>query len=196
MSHLTPDEIVDAVDGALTGAPHDHLLACTTCRESAEQLRRLLTEVQAGDLPEPSPLFWTHLSARVRQAVLDEETPRPPWHPVWLRWSVLTPVTALALIVAALVVSAPQGRSSSGAVTTTTVEQALALDDPLPLDDGSWRLVVDMVDGLEDLDQAPHDGLIVTPGLADRAAGDLRPSERAELVRLLRAELVERINER
>jgi hypothetical protein len=190
MSHLTPDELVNAVDGTLTGSRHDHLTGCAMCRESAARLGHLLGEVRSSDVPEPSPLFWTHFSARVRQAVLEEATPRRAWHPAWLRWSVLTPVTALALVVTALVLSVPHGQQSQPTpVATTAVDPpAQALDDPAPVDDGSWRLVVDMVDGL-DLDHATQDSLVVTPGLVERAANDLRPAERDELLRLLRAEL-------
>lgn len=195
MSHLTPDELVDAVDGTLTGLRRDHLASCATCHESTEQLRQLLADVQKADVPEPSPLFWTHFTERVRRAITEEAMPGATWQPAWLRWSVLTPVTALVLVVTALVLSVPHGRAPSTAVATTAVEAiAPALDDAVPVDDGSWRLVVDMVDGLN-LDQMPHDGpvvmpgLVITPGLAERAASDLRPSEREELLRLLRAEL-------
>src|SRR5437762_12868319 len=39
----------------------------------------LLALLRDVDVPEPSPLFWDHLSQRVREAVANEPPPAPGW---------------------------------------------------------------------------------------------------------------------
>jgi hypothetical protein len=192
MSHLTPDEIVDALDNALTGERQAHWQACDACRAQTEQLRDLLRDVQPSDVPDPSPLFWTHFATRVRQGIDNDTTLARPWWAV-LRWKILMPAAAAALVAVALVVGVPRQirhvvPHSRGVSNVSAVVDGYPplVDDTF--DDRSWRLVVDLVDDL-DLDTAPQGGLVVTPGLVDRALRDLRPAEREELLRLLRAEL-------
>ena len=55
--------------------------------------------LQSGDVPEPSPLFWDHLSARVHDAVAAEGGARVAW---WRpsAWPALTIPAAAALVIA------------------------------------------------------------------------------------------------
>ncbi|MCC7177846.1 MAG: hypothetical protein IT177_05580 [Acidobacteria bacterium] len=69
MKHLTPDELIDAAEGTLDVERQHHVDTCEACRGEAEALRALLREATGMRLPEPSPLFWDHFSARVRAAV-------------------------------------------------------------------------------------------------------------------------------
>src|SRR5262245_46229042 len=72
MKHLTPSEFIDAAEDALAAARAAHLDACADCRAQAANLTAALRQADAGEIPEPSPLFWNHLSARVREAVATE----------------------------------------------------------------------------------------------------------------------------
>ena len=59
----------------------------------------------AVDVPEPSPLFWDHLSARVREAVTADAVPARPWFGVG-RWSWgLAAVMSVAVLVIAVSVT-------------------------------------------------------------------------------------------
>jgi len=193
MNHLTPDEHVDALDDTLSGERLEHWRTCAPCRAQTEQLRTVLRGMPTDPVPEPSPLFWTQFSDRVRDVIADLDAQAAPPRPLWLRWQLLAPLAAAVLVVAALLLLTPHHRRhalpppNDAATASTIVDgQGGAIDDSF--DDGSWRIVVDLVDDLEP-GVAPADGLMPTPGMADRALGDLRPAEREELLRLLRAEL-------
>ena len=80
--HLTSAEFVDLADGVRDDASAPHLAECDRCRRRARgsarddgRCRRRL------DVPEPSPLFWDHLSARVREAVAAGSPGRRVWRP-------------------------------------------------------------------------------------------------------------------
>ena len=71
-------QAIDAADDAKPDLDlRDRLLA--------RDCYRLLYELKkaAGEVPEPSPLFWNHLSARVRDAVAVEPIPRAWWMTYW-----------------------------------------------------------------------------------------------------------------
>ncbi|MBP6716156.1 MAG: ABC transporter substrate-binding protein, partial [Acidobacteria bacterium] len=59
--HLTPEQFVDAVEQA-PAIPADrqaHLAVCQQCAEQLAEMQSLMADVTiAGDVPEPSPLFW------------------------------------------------------------------------------------------------------------------------------------------
>jgi hypothetical protein len=75
MSHLSRDERLLAVDGALEASRAGHLAACGACHAEVEALRGVVARVRAVDVPEPSPLFWDHLAARVGEAIAQEPLP-------------------------------------------------------------------------------------------------------------------------
>src|SRR5262245_49230164 len=96
MQHLSVDELVDLVDavdpvypvdpvdvveGAASDARGDnvpHLASCDRCRDQLAALRAartLAAEKEVVEVPEPSPAFWDHFSARVREAVANEAPP-------------------------------------------------------------------------------------------------------------------------
>ncbi|MGE0042978.1 MAG: hypothetical protein AB7H88_09010 [Vicinamibacterales bacterium] len=186
MMHLTPDEFVDAVEGALAPERQEHLDACHACREETARLAAILREASSADVPEPSPLFWDHFSARVSAAVEAEAAPSSGWLPAWCRLPVLAPVASLALVVMALAVALPAPTPSPSSLAATA-------GDPLPFDealadDGSWQLVTGVV-ATVDWDTVREAGLVPGPAAMDRAVAALSESEQAELVRLLRAEI-------
>jgi hypothetical protein len=84
MSHLSRDERLLALDDALPQGRAAHLAECTACRADVETLRRVVARVRASDVPEPSPLFWDYLAARVSDAIAREPVPRAA-APAWWR---------------------------------------------------------------------------------------------------------------
>jgi len=105
MKHLSPSEFVDYVDGALDPERTAHIAACGVCRREAEALRATVHEASIADAPEPSPLFWDHLRARVREEIA-APAPRIPWFRAHL-----AQLTAAA---AALLVGAPVALAHEG----------------------------------------------------------------------------------
>lgn len=190
MTHLTPDELIDALDGALAAARRSHLDTCPRCRHEAAELRTLLGEVRATDVPEPAPLFWDHLSARVSAAIADQAAPPPASR--WFEWPVLLPLAGLALLVLALVTAAPLRGGEAGSQQASAATEGNSRGDQalgqLADADLEWALLADL---MADLDlEAVHDaGFAATRGAADRALPALTPGERQELLLLLQAEL-------
>lgn len=183
MTHLTSDELIDAVEGLLEAERRAHLESCDWCREQVAQLAATFHEAREVEVPEPSPLFWSHLSARVRAAIEAEPTPGG-WRR-WVTWPVLAPVAALALVVFALAVSVPRPDDTTPMAENEPPPVAV---EATPATDDSWTLVADLVGGI-DWDTAVEAGLGVRPGAAERAAMDLTPQEQRELRRLLTEEL-------
>ena len=98
MSHLSRDERLLALDGALDGTRQAHLAGCPACRTDVETLGGVLARVRAVDVPEPSPLFWDHLAARVGDAIAREPAPVPDrgWWSPRLAWAAAAVVIAAA----------------------------------------------------------------------------------------------------
>lgn len=186
MNHLTSDELIDAMDGLLDASPRQHLNRCDECKRELAELCSVLREAREVSVPEPSPLFWQHFSERVRAAVDAEVLPAGEWAR-WLRWPVLVPIGALALLLLALLVPVPKEAewAASPAVNDTANDRVTG---DVALADDRWVLVADLVGEL-DWDTASAAGLVVGPGAAEQAVLELSPDEQQELTRLLRAEL-------
>lgn len=181
MNHLTPDELIDAVEGTLDPDRREHLATCELCAREVAGLASVLSEARQVEMPEPSPLFWDHLSARVRTAVQSESQTGSGWAP-WLRWPVLLPIGALVLIVMALMAALPrQGAPVAQEAAASTATDVVANED-------GWILVADLV-GEIDWETAGAAGVVVRPGTADQAALELSAQEQKELSRLIKAEL-------
>lgn len=191
--HLSPHEVVDAVErGALSADGQAHLDACEACRRDVDELRGILMEARAAEaeVPEPSPLFWAHFQERVRAATAEVIPERNlPW---WQGWrAVLLTGAAAAAIVVAVFVSRERGASDIDEFPDQTVVAMLADElatDPATADgDAVWSLVLQMAQDVpvEDLQRVATP----RPGTADLLVEDLSQDERAELVRLLKAEM-------
>jgi hypothetical protein len=185
MTHLTSDELVDAVDESLSSERLRHLEHCSPCLEQLTRLRARLREVESVPVPEPSPLFWTHFSQRVRDAIASEATPKTSWVVSWVRWPVLAPAAALALAVFALVTMLPGDEAQPPPTPVATVQDPV--HDLTGLGDQEWALLTDMV-GPVDL-EAVQDAGFVQLGDAERAALQLSATEQRELLRLLQEEM-------
>jgi hypothetical protein len=183
MTHLTPDEIVDAVEHTLAPEPRAHLASCAQCRQAVADIGAMLREAEAVSAVEPSPLFWDQLSDRVRAAIAAEGA--PPRSPRWFDWPVLAPVGALAVLVVALVSSIPLSVPPVGQVATNT---PVTMELDATEGEERWAMMFDLV-GEVDLDSVVDSGLLGRPGSAERALMHLTASEQEELVRLLHEEL-------
>lgn len=196
MSHLTDLELIAAIEDAnardLPVPRRRHLDACDACRGRADELRSVIAAAADATVPEPSPLFWEHFSARVRQGI-DGSTPGSgeaahqgrlaAWlgkgHAGWMAFA----ATVIILLVAGVwQVNAPSPRRAPHA----TVDRAA--DEPVDLDaDPAWAVVRTVADSVEWSDAAVAD-IGVQPDAAETVARTLSPEERSELVRLLLAE--------
>ena len=190
MKHLTSVEFVDLLEGTLEAPRAGHATSCEQCRRQAEQLRDALAQTRDVDAPEPSPLFWDHLSARVREAVAARPVPRPAWafmwHPAWG----FALATAIALLVVTIwwptrIVPAPSAPAPGAGEVTASDWLAPLGATP---DDEAWTLVTSLADRVT-WDEADSAGFAPS---ANTLAGEvfrLSAEERSELARLIRAEL-------
>jgi hypothetical protein len=187
MSHLTPDELVDAMEGSLAAERRDHLRQCEHCRSAVADLDRLLEAARTLEVPEPSPLFWRHFSRRVADAIRNETSAPDALGPGWFRWPVLVPVAVLVLLVTSLAMLIPRGSAPASDRAGDRPTSLTAWDEPV-MDDTPWTLVADVMEGL-DIDEAARAGFTLMPGAVDQAVAALDAAERRELKRLLEAEL-------
>ncbi len=199
--HLNVDELIGLAEGTQPEASAPHLAECDRCREQLRELRAMLSAIQGtkADVPEPSPLFWDHLSERVRVAVAADEVPRRSWldAPLWGRR--LIPLSAVA--VAALFIALAFGSrvtAPAPAVHQSPAPVAAAADSGAPADvwaepmsdDESLMLVASLTEHL-DLDAAGEAGL-APDGSAEHAVTHMSDDDLRELRRVLKEELVSR----
>ncbi len=187
MNHLTPDELIDAVERSLSPARQAHLTECARCGLEVTQLSTILDDSRAAaEVPEPSPLFWDHLSNRVRTAIAAE--PMAPRTGRWFQWPILAPVAGLVLLVFALVSAVPQvtviGPTTEDAGQRGAPSGAVA---SIGVDE-SWEVVSELVGEL-DIETAQQAGIAIGLGSAEDIVAQLTSAEQQELVRLLQAEL-------
>jgi hypothetical protein len=187
MTHLDPEELIDAVDGVLPSARRQHLDICETCRHEAASLRALMVDVRAVDVPEPSPYFWNRLSTQVRHRIT-EAPPAPVAR--WFQWPVVAPLAAMALLVIALVgavadfSAAPDPRQANMPLSGDPARA----DEMVADAEVQWALLAELVGDL-DFDAANEAGIVAPLGSADAAILQLSTVEQEELARLLRQEL-------
>jgi hypothetical protein len=177
MKHLTPEELIDALENAPGTDAGRHLSECAECRQQLAVIALALKSASDADVPEPSPLFWGHFSARVRAAVDAEPAPQREWRH-WFRLPVLAPIAGMAMVIAVLAMTLPR---SAGPLP---VEIAESPSSDILLNDDGWTLVADAVGDL-DWETATEAGLMVEPGSVDRVVMDLSLDEQRALTALL-----------
>lgn len=181
--HLTPEELLDLAEGTRPLSSVPHLSTCEECRRQLDDVRDVMATL-AVDVPEPSPLFWDQLSARVREAVTADAAPARPWLGVggW-SWGLAVVMSVAVLVIAVSVtLRTPPNVVHAPAVAEATggdVGSAPAVDDP------SFSLLGDLAGGM-DWDSAAEAGIGMDVGASDTVVADLSQAERAELQRLLR----------
>jgi hypothetical protein len=197
--HLTEVDFVDLAEGTRAESSAPHLASCERCRQQLLEMRRLMAAASAVEVPEPSPLFWDHLSHRVSEAVAAErDMPRRWWHDATPLRRLLIPASVVAvaaiLIVSVLTrVPAPQtpvaGGASGQPVAATAPDAVLSDGFDDAADDESLMLVADLsaalsADAATDTDAEP-----APRGSAEHAVTHLNDDELRELQQLLKQEL-------
>jgi hypothetical protein len=198
MTHLSREELIDSLEHTLPPAREAHVDTCDACRAERASLLQVLGRVKTVDVPEPSPLFWTHFSERVREDIAREPQPAPAAWPAWpafSAWSWPKFAVAAATVVVGVTVGwagwrdyhRGQFADTSAAMhgTTRTRESAVL---PETASDEDWNLVVSMAEDVT-IDDADDSAMAVRPGAADRVMADLSSEQRSELARLLTAEM-------
>ena len=184
--HLTPEEFVDALEGT-SPASAAHLADCAECREELASLQTMLGDARHLEVSEPSPLFWDHFSARVKQATANEPVGNR-WNWARLAWK---PVAAVMAVAGALAIGLyvrptvqPDG-SVAGPVQPTSELASTAV--PGFEDDGSWSLVTALAAELDwsELSQAAEPA----EGTVDAMIEELTSDQREALARLLQKEM-------
>ena len=207
--HLTPEEVVDLAEGTRDEQSAPHVLVCARCRGQLVEARATLAAVASVEMPEPSPLFWDHLSRQVSEAVAADSAAdrmsRRMGRPVTWWTRVALPMSAGVLAVLTLVVvlgpalrsvrvpgdSAPSlspGNVSRDAADVSPASTGELLSDTLtPSVDASLEFVADLAAGL-DVSASDQAGL-ASRGSAEHAVTHMSGEELRELGRLLREEL-------
>jgi len=181
--HLSEDERVDAIEGTLSAPRRAHLHDCVECRQEVAALQQVWDGLAVDariDVPEPPPVFWDQLQARVGRAV---DTRTAAWWSGARGWMSLAAAAALLLVV------------SWGVVPRTPVADVVVSDADAVVetdaigDTAQWQFVSDMLASLED--DAAREVLRPSTGSFDGALATLTASEREAFARLLQAELTE-----
>jgi len=170
-----------------------HLASCDECRRQLADLRAALSAAAEVDVPEPSPLYWNHLSARISSAVAAESPAASRWN-WWLRAAAPFAIAATAAVVIALVMVsrllAPAVQTPAPSVAFRAVPPPAAPSrDTLSPDvtDPSLSLVADLSQDFG-WDEAREAGL-APRGSADHAVTHMSEGELQQLRDLLQEEM-------
>ena len=196
--HLNEGQLIDLAEGTRPESAEPHLASCARCRAKLSELRAVMSVAAGVEVPEPSPLFWDHLSMRVHDAVAAEAT-RPRGSAalglgrassLW-SWRVVLPAAALAALVvaAAISVRSPSDVGDRGSPTAPIVGVDSGVDVArLVDDDPSLSLLADLAGEL-DWDDVVGAGLTTSSWSVDRVVLEMSADERRELRRILSEEL-------
>lgn len=193
MTHLSDEQLVEAVEGTLGSVPATHASKCASCAGRVESTRRLLRDIAGAEVPEPSPLFWQGFAARVSSAIDQHGAPLngAPIRPVW-QWVAAAALITLVAIGFHVASNDPPPQSGS---TVTRQEGSVAdPDSATTLDsrdidsDEAWAVVRSLATELH-FDDARDAGVMPRAGSIERAAMELSAAERAELVKLIEDEM-------
>jgi hypothetical protein len=209
MTHFTDQEFVDLLDGALPAARARHADGCPSCAERLDLMRDAVARASDVDVPEPSPLFWEHFSARVRESVGQSEPASSSTSPSPSSWAAesfsragvmwaLAGTVAMALVAAVLwrgpshPSDSPRSETMASSAGSTPVPGRDEIADLDTLANGieqdeAWALVRTVADDISWDDQTSA-GMGARPGSAERATLALTAAERSELMELLAEE--------
>ena len=191
MGHLHPDELIDLAEGTRPESAAPHLLSCESCRRRLAEARALIAAAATVEVPEPSPLFWDHLSARIGAALDTEPVPSPSWTEWLLRGRTLAAAAAAMLLVAGLAAYAGWTWRTATIDTplpsTTVAQDAPELDTDELAGDDAWDVIAAAAAAME-WEEAKV-GIAARSGASERVALELSDAERAELRRLIEEEM-------
>ena len=191
--HLSDDVLADLAE---SGGSHPHLGECERCAAWLRDAREALAETRRPGVPEPSPLFWEHLSARVHAAVEDDARSAARSRRSVFVW---VPAAAAVLIVCAAAVWLVQGDRQSESARSAAVHtpaavaapgprsadvQAAAAEMLPPASDPTWGVLAHVAQSIQF-----EDTVLARPGATDRAIAHLSTEEQQEFMRLLKREM-------
>jgi len=195
--HLDETALLDVAEGSRSDDAEAHLAECERCRLQVEDLRSAMRMAEDAPVPEPSPLFWDHLSARVREAIAEEATGEPGavssgWGARLWNWQMVTAAVAAAAIVIAVAVNR-QSASETNAAQSAAAPSPAAVTTPGDLtpsidNDPSFSFIADLAGDL-DWDDAVAAGLTSGADAVERVVQDMSEDERRELRRVLQEEM-------
>lgn len=201
-THLSDTDLVDLLEDRADPGRVAHAKGCRACGARFDALRQAWSLAAEDEAPEPSPLFWDHLSARVGQAVRTEAEVERRW-PAWRVAFAAVPVLLVVVAVAAIwplrppaggrpvtAVSTPDSGSPVAGGGVAADSESGAQGAPADAfaaiagDDESWELVAMLTDSLgADVDEV--EGLEPRIGAADRALVHLTAEEQEVLANLI-----------
>lgn len=193
--HLDEAALLDVAEGSRSDRAEAHLAECERCRLQVEDLRAAMRMTEDAPVPEPSPLFWDHLSARVREAIAEEATGEAAASSSWAarlwNWPMVTAAVAAAAIVIAVGVnrrSASETNAQSAAAPAPAVVMTPGDLTPSIDNDPSFSFLADLAGDL-DWDDAVEAGLTSGADTVERVVQDMSEDERRELRRVLQEEM-------
>jgi hypothetical protein len=184
-----------AEGGRVDASESEHARTCARCAAEVSSLAAVVADLRAAEVPEPSPLFWEHLSERISAAVAREArepgairvatSDRHVARRLGWRWW-LTAASLASVVLALLVTVGSMPTTRFDARTGGDATGSVTENDTAPAD--AWQVVVDVASTVDEVtasDELPE----LAPAAADRAVLDLTPEERAVLVQLLHEEM-------
>jgi predicted anti-sigma-YlaC factor YlaD len=186
MTHLTADQIVEAAEGTVARSVADHLEHCAQCRDHVALMTSVIGDVEgASGVPEPSPLFWDHLSRRVREATDQEAVPMAA---TW--WAGLfRPLVAAAAIAGAIAIFVlVRGQYASAPVQNQSMQAVQTVASDAPADDVAADVMTAVAGDLS-FDELRDANLVPSRAVVDQAVSKLNPDQQRELMRLVREEM-------
>lgn len=192
LGHLSRDALVAVADARGEIRHREHVEQCDRCRREVDAIRTTLARVRGLEVPEPSPLFWDHLSARVSETIALEGAPSAvttePARATWRSRVWLTGVAA-AVALAVTMTWRPAGRSELAWPVLSNGEADWAADSTASEQgDHDWEFLVNLAVAAEGESSGQLIG-DVQPGMADRALMALSDTERTALIGLLETEI-------
>jgi hypothetical protein len=194
--HLDESALLDLAEGTRSEPGAAHLAVCERCRGQVEELRSAMRTAEDASVPEPSPLFWEHLSARIAEAVAEETSAASVVAPagwatrVW-KWQVVTAALVAAAVVLAVAVNRrPVTDANSAQSAAAPAPAAATINDLTPSleNDPSLSFIADLASDL-DWDDAVEAGLTGGADIVERVVQDMSDDELRELRRVLQEEM-------
>ncbi|MDE3154781.1 MAG: hypothetical protein KGN76_06740 [Acidobacteriota bacterium] len=200
MGHLSSTELIDVMEGVAPPDARQHAARCAACQDTLARLEQVQRLVAGVEVPDPSPLFWEHFSARVRETIAGE--PRSGFAAAgggWIGWRAARYALVAALAVGLVAVALDLGSRGGGPAGTNPVAPAVAsiavpgatpqaATGSVAPEDASLDLVADLSEDMN-WDQTADAGMMVRAGSVDSAIARLSASERTALAKLLEAQL-------
>jgi hypothetical protein len=190
--HLSAAELLDLAEGAADERSYPHLASCDDCRGELADARAAIALARSVDAPEPSPLFWDHLSARIHDAVAADRSSSSAQRTPWVPWRLAVPLGAAMIVAVALGVLPRTSRNTPvDPAPQAPIDASTTAPDVPIADDASLSFVADLASDL-DWDAAAQAGFTARPGDVEDVLPTLSATETAELQRLLTEALAQR----